>query len=480
MRRNQRISGELKLSTGNEWLGPLSLIERRHASDVLLAMIFKIIAAGAFVRDLSSFLNLLSYCLDSEWDESSREMGEKKEIQRTGPRGERYRFAVKGCTVLLLLLQIKPHVPNLYESFAQCCGSIEGAAGWILCAIVNSFDDTIRSLGMQCIVAFTETTAKSPDSPLSFGTPSDSEAPRSTPTDGSRANRRIQSLLAVGKGLAGMGPGVKSIALPPSRLTARVTYKLMWHLLKGHRSRFGMKSCEALIYLAVDEAETLLSSSHSKASILDTFVVPDNVLRGGYQINITPDVCSLIPGQSIRDGLGISTVMRLLRFLSSEMKDKLLATLLRLVVNDVSSVITLSSLPDWQPCLFHLISETLERFNVGRSNDTATRLATNVDFLDEMDDGEVSMPSEIIEAAVTLEARLDLCLDLYANLLGHCVREGGDKVNRGADFTTLCHVFGIYIINTVYAFCTGPPICRRCSITSACLPEWPRCFILDL
>lgn len=461
-------------------MGPLSLIERRHASGVLLAMIFKIIAAGAFVRDLSSFLNLLSYCLDSEWDESSREMGEKKRIERTGPREERYRFAVKGCAVLLLLLQIKPHVPNLYESFAQCCGGIEGAAGWILCAVVNSFDDTIRSLGVRCIVAFTETTAKSPDSPLSFGNPPDPKAPRPTPTDGSRANRRIQSLLAVGKGLAGMGPGVKFIVLSPSRLTARVIYKLMWHLLKGHRSRFGMKSYEALIYLAVDEAGTLFSSSPSKAFVLDTFVVPDNVLRGGYQININPEVCSGAPGQSLRNGLGISTVMRLLRFLSSDMKDKLLATLLRLVITDIWSVITLSSLPDWQPCLFHLISETLERFNGGASNENA-RLATNVDFLDEMDGREVSMPSEIIETAATLEARLDLCLDLYATLLDHCMREGGDKVSRGELHSLLFrHLFGIYITNTFCTFCTGPPISRRRSITSACLPEWPRCVILDL
>jgi hypothetical protein len=131
----------------------LNTDERRHFCDILFGMIFEILGAGTFPRDLSPFLNLMSFCLDSEWDESSQEFGGKAQILRTGIRQERYLVAVKGCTVLLLLLQIKPVVPNLFESFAHCCGSVEGAAGWILCAVVNSFDDTLRALGVRCVVA---------------------------------------------------------------------------------------------------------------------------------------------------------------------------------------------------------------------------------------------------------------------------------------------------------------------------------------
>jgi len=120
--------------------------------------------------------------------------------------------------------------------------------------------------------------------------------------------------------------------------------------------------------------------------------------------------------------------MRLLRFLSSDMKDNLLADLLMLVREDISSVATLSGVPDWQPCLFHLMSETLERFNGGRTNGN-DGLARSVDLLDTPRDQETVMPSEIVEAIPTVEKRLDLCLDLYATLLGHCVREGGDKVS---------------------------------------------------
>ena len=395
-------------------------------------MILKILGTGTAVRDLSPFLNFLSFCLDSEWDEASRELTEKPQTERIGPREERYQFLVKGCTVLLQLLQITPRVPNLYESFAQCCGSIEGVVGWILCALVNSYDDTIRSIGIRCIVALTEATANSPDSPLSLGTLPEPEGARPLPPDGSKTNRRIQSLLAVGKGLAGMGSGVRTVVLPPSSLTSRVTYKLMWHLLKGHRSRFGRKSYDALMYLAVDDAGESLSSSPSKEFVLGKFILPDDILQGGYKVNISIDDCrgSVVPGQSLRSGLGISTVMRLLRFLSSEIKDKLLATLLRLVIDDPPSVQTLSSLSDWQPCLFHLISETLEKINAGKTHKNPG-VAESADFLDAIEDQETFIPSEVVEPAVKLEARLDLCLDLYATLLGHSVREGGDKVRMG-------------------------------------------------
>jgi hypothetical protein len=337
--------------------------------------------------------------------------------------------------LLLLLLQMKPAVPNLYESFAHCCGSVEGAAGWILCSLVNSFDDTLRALGVKCIVAYIEKTSRSPDSPLSLGLIPESEVTASTIPEGANTNSRIQSILAVGKGLAGMGPaGVRSIVVPPSRLTARVTYKLLWHLLKGHRSRIGKLTYSSLIHLVVDDSGASFSSLTSKAFLLDKFVVADDNLVGGYLMS--PDFAESLlgeavigAGRSLRDGLGISTVMRLLRYLSSDMKDQLLADFLRLAQSDRASVATLSNLPDWQPCLFHLISETLERFNASRSNDNGV-VSIKPTFLDTPgNDQEVCVSSQIIETLSAVEGRLDLCLELYATLLGHCVREGGDRVS---------------------------------------------------
>jgi hypothetical protein len=409
----------------------LNTDERRHFCDILFGMIFEILGAGTFPRDLSPFLNLMSFCLDSEWDESSQEFGGKAQILRTGIRQERYLVAVKGCTVLLLLLQIKPVVPNLFESFAHCCGSVEGAAGWILCAVVNSFDDTLRALGVRCVVAFLEQTAKSPDAPLSVGTVPEPEGVATASADGAKVsttNRRIQSILAVGNRLAGMGPGVRSIVVAPSRLTARVTYKLLWHLLKGHRARIGEQTYAALICLLADNVASSVSSLTSKAFMMDKFVVPDGILRGGYRTSndFSPLLLEtpFVVGRSLRGGLGISTVMRLLRYLSSEMKDRLLADFLRASKGDAASVTTLSNLTDWQPVLFHLISETLEKFP--RNEDGIDSCYSN--GVDKNTEAEAGRPSQIIETVAVVEQRLDLCLDLYATLLGHCVREGGDKV----------------------------------------------------
>lgn len=402
--------------------------ERRLVSDILLAMIFDILASGTLPRDMSPFLNLLSYYLDAEWDESSNETEEKSEISRTGARHERHLISVKGCAILVFLLQIKPAVPSILESFAHCCGSVEGAAGWILCAMVNSFDDTIRSLGVRCMVAYIEKTATSPDAPLATGTTLEPENTSSAPPEGAGA-RRIQSILAVGKGLAGMGPGVRSVVVTPSGLTARVAYKLLWHLLRGHRARIGKHTYAALVHLVVDNTNKT-SSLSSKGFIRENLISSNDRVIGGFRINM--DFAnqmllgrSIVSGCSLRDGLGISTVLRLLRYLSTDMREKLLCELLALVERDTSSIIALSGLPDWQPCLFQLISEAMER--LGRQNkisvtiDGSTRDPPSSEV-------EVGISLNLLESASTVEKRADLCLDLYATLLGHCVRGGGDKV----------------------------------------------------
>lgn len=428
------VSDRLGMMKAN-WFDPLTVVERRHMCDIFIGMIFETMACGIVPRDFSPFLDLLSHCLDAEWDESSQEMGEKNQIERTGCRNERYLLSVKSCTILLFLLEMKPPVPNLVMSFAHCCGSVEGGAGWILCSMVNSFDDTIRGLGVRCLSSYMEMTATSPDSPLSVGTAQEGEGAKRPAVEGqSNNNRRIQSgrlaLLAVGKGLAAMGPaGVRSIVLPPSKLTARVIYKLLWHLLKGHRSRVGKKTYAALIYLVVDDVGTPSSSLSSLGFLLDKFIVQDDVLFGGYRISMEHtqsllEETSITIGRSVRDGLGISTVMRLLRYLSSEFKDQLLGDLQKLASSDRASVRILSSLSDWQPCLFHLISETIEKFDAARSNGTKNGSNT----LDTNKDG--SAAKTIFESTETIERRLDLCIDLYATLLGHGVREGGDKVSN--------------------------------------------------
>lgn len=417
--------------------GPLTLIERRYMTDIVLGMIFMILGSGTNPDDLAPFMNLLSLTLYSEWDESSQEMGEKNQIVRNGQRLERYNFSVDACTVLLFLLQIKPPVPNLVASFAHCCGSVEAGAGWILCSVVNSFDDTLRSLGVRCISTYMELTAKSPDSPLSLGVPPEAAEGAAKVGDGSTTSSgKIQSrklaLLAVGKGLASMGPGARSVVLQPSKLTARVTYKLLWHLLKGHRSRIGKKTHAALLHLVVNDVRTAVSSLTSLEFLQEKFIVADEGI-GGFRLSskyITPllEETNVSPGRSLRDGgLGISTMMRLLRYLPTEIKDKFLNDFLKLAKSSQFNVMILSALPDWQPCLFHMISETSEKLNSGPSND---QLETDLLDLDSQEVGEDGKGGSmgIFESPTEVEKRLDICLELYATLLGNSIRVGGDKV----------------------------------------------------
>jgi hypothetical protein len=222
----------------------LSIDERRHAVDVYLGMVFQILAVGANVDGFSQFLHMLSYYLEFEWGAASQEqeMSQGAEgIQRSGIRKERYIFTRKACTLLLFLLQIRPSVPGLYESFAATCGSVQDGAAWILSAIVNSFCDEIRSIGVRILVTYVERTSRSPDLPLALEKPVtiQSDKPNRTLDGRATIHENTMSLISnvgqgllntnVGKGLAAIGPSVRSRLLSQSKLTARVVYKVcLW------------------------------------------------------------------------------------------------------------------------------------------------------------------------------------------------------------------------------------------------------------
>lgn len=133
-------------------------------------------------------------------------------------------------------------------------------------------------------------------------------------------------------------------------------------------------------------------------------------------------------GKPLQNPLAIGTVLRLLRFLENDLKDRWLNDLLSLTKSNRKCVNILASLSEWQTCLFPLISETLELVS---SHPTASLAEDgNIDFLD------------TIELPMSLEAlhkRLDLCLHLYSSLLGHLLRTGGDSVSQSAEsFSSFC------------------------------------------
>jgi hypothetical protein len=423
---------------------PFTITECSHVADILLGMIFEVLVSGTSPTDLAPFLNFVAFRLDAEFDEATQETTEAPPPSER--RKERLELTTKACTVLLFLLQIRPPVPGLFESFAHCCGSVQGGVGWILSAMVNTFDDRIRALGVRCVSAYLDFTSKSPDTPLSLGAPlQPSEAETASGVDVSSSVRLASNrfpLLA--KGLAAMGPGVRAIVVTPSKLTARVVFKLLWHLLKSHRSRLGARTRAALLHLITDDNGIVSSSLSSVDFLRNHLVGPDGTsqqpgvkLSVGWAESVLAETGNIV-GRSLRDPLAIGTVLRLLRYLDGAATDHWVSDLLALANSSRKSISLLSSIADWQPSLFHLISETLEQVNslpeiYGHENsDRKTAGGSNGSTVEvqKQVDGKHVLPDALRESPSTVGNRLDRCLELYSSLLGHLLREGGDKVRE--------------------------------------------------
>jgi hypothetical protein len=118
-------------------------------------------------------------------------------------------------------------------------------------------------------------------------------------------------------------------------------------------------------------------------------------------------------GRTLNNPLAIGTALRLIRFLENELKDKLLIDLTFLAKSNRKCISVLANIPEWQTCLFPLISETLELVSADRSSTLAEA------------EGNQDRTASILK-------RLDLCLDLYSSLLGYLLREGSEKVGMKA------------------------------------------------
>lgn len=134
---------------------------------------------------------------------------------------------------------------------------------------------------------------------------------------------------------------------------------------------------------------------------------------------------SIHTGKLLRNPLAIGTILRLLRFLDNNRKDQWLLVLLRLTKSSRKGVSMLASLSEWQPCLFHLISETLELLTVSSAKGNPSYSDVN-----SMDSGTVQLVPKSADRTLSEEKRLDLCLQLYSTLLGHLLRTGGDRVSH--------------------------------------------------
>lgn len=127
-------------------------------------------------------------------------------------------------------------------------------ASWILCCLVNSFDDTIRGLGIKCLAAYlrTNSTTCNLDAPSRAGS-------------SKKLHTALNSILS---------------SILTGRVNTKIMYKLLWHLLKCHRGRLGSSSNAALMYLILDDEPEVSSS------ILLSDIIHNGGELGGFCLSL--------------------------------------------------------------------------------------------------------------------------------------------------------------------------------------------------
>lgn len=443
----------------------LTTVERRHVVDVLLAMTSSLLAAGTFPDQLQPLLNYISYNINTEWEQASEDIRDGNgPTARTGVRLERYSATVKASTVLLCLLQARPDISGLVESLSKCCGGELGAAGWLLCCLVNTYDDDLRSIGIRCVSAYLDRVAPEEDAMLTMVS-SDHSALQSEHSVEAASNQLLHfasnrvlssavltnTLSNVGKGLAAIGnSGALSQILPSSKVSVKVVYKLLWHLLKCHRERSDKSTHAALLQILLENGELM----HSSISSMNEFVVKNDLLRCGYTINTdVADISSLSLGsysdEKMRQTQAISTILLLLRFFPSNWREQWLRVLVDMCQASRSNVEVLLSSTQWQPPLFHLVSDVVEEM--------ATKCLP--------EDSDLDHRSGISKS-------FDLCFKLYASVLGHCFRHGGDQVSILPNGRLGAMKF--VVLNSKYFVLTGLTNTGTSSFASAYMCKWTR------
>jgi hypothetical protein len=201
-------------------------------------------------------------------------------------------------------------------------------------------------------------------------------------------------------------------------------WKLLWHFLKCHRNTLGDKTYCALLSSVTDDEGTgslSIASFEFLQSIITLEFNNQNILS--FDLDLLRETFAKAErpaGKHLKNALALSTLLRLLRFLDDEYKDRWLTELLQLTKANRKCVAVLAALAEWQPCLFTMISETLELVSSRAQNQDGGS------GHDPSPDGGSSSSS----TNKYLHERLDRCLHLYSVLLGHLLRSGGDKVSR--------------------------------------------------
>lgn len=391
----------------------LSSPEQGFVVDTLFGMITIMLSKRCPTSDLYPLLTFITYNLDLEWEANSSDMKNNSMDDGSATHSNRYRSTVKAVSILFFLLQ-KPNTPNLMDSLADIFDNGNGVASWMLCCLVNSFDDTIRGLGIKCLAAFLRIATKSTAN--SNVDVSNSDKLRSVPSSQKIQKTMKLGLEAISHQANNMLSNVRS-----GKVNIKIIYKLLWHLLKCHRERLGRNSYAALIYLIINDG-----SLPSSTIPISDIIVPNSETLGGFRLILDElDIQSskVDPRQSIRNKSGVSTALRLIRFLPNEQKERWLFDILAFLLASSLSVSIILSCDDWQPVLFQLVAEVLEEIY---GEDTKDEEGGGSEMGIQRSQSGQSMVNTESLSKPSVRTRYDLSLKLYATLLGHCVRQGDD------------------------------------------------------
>lgn len=412
--------------------------------------------SGTTSGQLVPLLNYISFNADYDWEQGSRlsQAGMNPNI-RSGTRLERHISTVKASTILGVLLKARPIDSELQSSLVSCYGSSQGFLSWILSTLVNTFDDEIRAIGIKCLADCMDTHVAKGDTVNSVPDENSDESARMGSRPVGNSSRKMSvTLTSVGKSLStAIGGQVLSTVMQTTKpVSIDIIHKLLWHLLKCHRARMGRHTHTALIYLLVEVA----GNREARESLMEDFVIPDSVLQIGYRLSLKHDhdlarEIEAVAGRRLRHTTAINLVLRLLRFLPNNWKEKWLLDFVTLTHTCPANIQALVNDPDWQPSLFHVISDCLEEINAkhGSQKVQSATITTSEEIYDntaeindemygntavkEVRSGELLSFADLSlstpEDQVRMQARFNLALKLYSTLLAYCFRQGGEKVS---------------------------------------------------
>jgi WD40 repeat protein len=251
----------------------------------------------------------------------------------------------------------------------------------------------------------------------------------------SKVSRTIKSM--------GEGLGVISKGFAVSTRSVDVGHKLLWHILKCHRYDLGTYSHNALLELLFYDPSNMTVTGN----MVDQVITLNQAYQNGYRLNFDFIHKNESPFHSpklkVRSRHATNCIFQLLRFLPCLHQERLLFDLLTLVRVNKATVDDIIQARYWQHSLFHVASDTVEaliNFNNVRSE--------LLDSPNHSSDDSVSYDHK----GNNVYARFDLSFQLYATLLGHCLRaddESAHALDLACSLQRVCvngvSVFGILL-----------------------------------